>query len=198
MKLAIPGGRDRRALVLGAATIVGLVVAVRGVPAWRAWRAEARAVAAEIQSQAAQSDALLAGFAGSLDTLEARTTRFVDLGPALLSGDTPTEAGSTLAALLAELGRQTLVRLEAVDIRVDTSQARPLPRVTVEVQATADIAGVSAFLYGLEKGPALLAVRRLAIRPQTVDGPTDQLETLSVRLTVEGLALVQARGGEKR
>jgi len=188
------GARDRRALAFGAVTMLGLVLAFRGVPAWRAWRAEARAVAAELQSQAAQSDALLAGFAGSLDTLEARTARMLGVGPALLSGDTPAEAGSTLVALLAELGRQSLVRLEAVDIRVDTSRARPLPRVTVEVQATADIAGLSAFLYRLEKGPALLAVRRLAIRPQAVDGPADQLETLSIRLAVEGLALVRAPG----
>lgn len=197
MNVKLLAVRDQRALVLGAVTMLGLVLALRGVPAWRAWRAEARAVAAELQSQEARSDALLAGFAGSLDTLEARTARLLALGPALLSGETPAEAGSTLAALLAEVARESLVRLEAVDIRVDTSKAHALPRVAVEVQATADIAGLSAFLYGLEKGPALLAVRRLVIRPQAVDGPADQLETLSIRLAVEGPALVQTPG-EKR
>ena len=189
--------RDQRAVVFGAAITLGLVLAFRGLPAWRAWRAEARAGAAELQSQAARSDALLASFAGSLDALEGRTARMRELGPALLGGDTPAEAGSTLAALMAEMARQSLVRLEAVDIRVDTSEARPLPRVAVEVQATADITGLSLFLSGLEKGPTLLAVRRLVVRPQSIDGPADQLETLSIRLSVEGLAFVRPLGDKR-
>ena len=61
----------------------------------------------------------------------------------------------------------------------------------MEVQATADIVGLSSLVHALERGPVLLAVRRLSVRPQSVDSPTDQVETLSIRLTVEGLALVQ-------
>ena len=71
---------------------------------------------------------------------------------------------------------------------------RVLTEAGDEVQATADIAGLGSFLYGLEKGPTLLAVRRLDVRPQNVDSPGDQVETLAIRLTVEGLALVRARG----
>jgi len=186
--------RDQRALALGAAGILGLLVAFRAAPAWRVWRGEARAAAFEGMSQAGRSEAVLGSFPQTLDSLEARTARVRAVGPALLTGDTPAEAGSTLAGLLGDLSRQTLVRLDAIDIHVDTSRARALRRVTVEVQATADIAGLGSFLYGLEKGPTLLAVRRLDVRPQNVDSPGDQVETLAIRLTVEGLALVRARG----
>lgn len=187
--------RDRRALILGGAIMLGLVGVFRGLPAWRAWRAEARAAAAEAQSQAARSDALVAGLRESLDTLEARTALMRGLGPALLTGDTPAEAGSALTALLGELARQSLVRLEAVDIRIDTTAARSLPRVAAEVHATADITGLSSFLAALERGPTLLAVHQLAIRPQTPDGPANQVELLSIHFRVEGLALVRAPGG---
>ena len=186
--------RDQRALALGAAGILGLLVAFRAGPAWRVWRAEARAAAFEGMSQVARTDAVLGSFPATLDSLEARTARVRATGPALLTGDTPAEAGSTLAGLLGELSRQTLVRLDAIDIRVDTSKARVLRRVTVEVQATADVAGLGSFVARLEKGPTLLAIRRLEVRAQNVDGPGDQVETLAIRLTVEGLALVRARG----
>jgi hypothetical protein len=183
--------RDRRVLALGAACMLGLVAAFRIAPAWRTWRGEARAVALERMSQAARTDAVLTAFPETLDTLEARTARLGAMGPALLTGDTPAEAGSVLAGLLAELSRQTLVRLDAIDVHVDSSKTRPLPRVTVDVQATADIVGLTAFLRGLERGPTLLAVRRLEIRPQNVDSPAEQVELLATRFTVEGLALVR-------
>lgn len=194
MSTKLLGARDQRAVVIGAASMLGLVVALRGLPAWRSWRAEVRAVAVEAQAQAAQSDALLASFAASLDTLEARTARLLQLGPALLAGGTSGEAAATLSGILGELARQSLVRLDAVDIRVDSAGGRSLPRATVGVQATADITGLSAFLQGLEQGPALLAIRQLVVRPQATDGSADQVELLSIRLTVEGLALVRTPG----
>jgi len=187
----IVGVRDQRALGLGAAAVLGLIAVFRGLPAWRAWRAEARAAAVESITHEARTGVLLAGLAESLDTLEARTAGVRVVGPALLTGETAAAAASNLAALLADVARQSLVRLDAVDVRADTSKAHALPRVAVEVQATADIVGLSSLVHALERGPVLLAVRRLSVRPQSVDSPTDQVETLSIRLTVEGLALVQ-------
>ena len=49
---------------------------------------------------------------------------------------------------------------------------------------------LAAMLRGLEKGPALLAVRRLSVRPQSVDSPPGQVEALVVRFTVEGLVFL--------
>jgi hypothetical protein len=66
--------------------------------------------------------------------------------------------------------------------------------VSVEVQATADVVGLASLLRRLEGGPTLLAVRRLAVRPQNPASPPDQAELLSVRVTVEGVALIQLGG----
>ncbi len=192
MRRGVLAPRDQRALMLGVMCILGLVGVFRVVPAWRAWRAEARAEAIERLSEVAHADAVLGGFADALDTLEARTRRVRALGPGLLTGDTPAEAGSMLSGLLAELSRQTLTRLDAIDIHLDTSKTYVLPRVTAEIQATADITGLASFVQALERGPTLLAVRRLEVRPQNPDTPADQVETLAIRLAVEGVALVRA------
>jgi hypothetical protein len=186
--------RDRRALLLGFAIMLGLILAFRGIPAWQAWRRVARITASEIMTQAARTDALLGGFSLALDTLQARTAQVGAMGPVLLTDETSTGAASNLAAFIGELARQSLVRLEAVEMRVDSSKAHALPRVTVDLQATTDVAGLSSLLRGLEQGPTMLAVRNLAIRPQNADAPRDQVEVLSIRLTVEGLALVRQPG----
>lgn len=183
--------RDRRALIIGVATIGGLVLSARAVPAWWRWRTEVRASAAEAIAQKRRVEVVVAGFSQSLDSLEARMTRLKRLGPAFLTGATPAEAASMLAGLVGEVARSSLVRLDAIEMRVDTARGRDLPRVRVEAQATADIAGLAALLQGLEKGPTLLAVRQLSVRPQALDAPANQIESLAIRFTVEGLALLR-------
>lgn len=185
---------DRRALLLGAACILGLTVAARGIPLWWALRADRRAEAAETMARAEELASILGTFDEAMDSLESRTAQLSALGPALVAGEAPAVAGSNVEALLAELARASLVRLDAVDIKVDTAGTRQLPLVTLEVQATADITGLSALLEALERGPALLAVRRLSVRSSSVEAAAAPTESLSVRLTVEGLGLVRVPG----
>jgi hypothetical protein len=186
--------RDRRALTLGVVTIAALVFGLRGVPAWWRWRTEVRATAAEAIAQERRVHAIIAGFSQSLDSLGARAGRFRSMGPAFLAGATPAEAASTLAALVGEIARSSLVRIDAMELHVDSATAgNDMPRVRLDAQATADIAGLAAFVRGLEKGPALLAVRRLSVRPQSVESPPNQVESLTVQFTVEGLVLLSQR-----
>jgi len=183
--------RDRRALVIGVVAIGGLVIGLRGVPAWVRWRTEVRATAAEAITQEQRVDAVIAGFSQSLDTLGSRIGRLRKLGPAFITGATPTEAASTLAGLVGEMARSSLVRLDAIELHVDSSGGpTAMPRVRLEAQATADITGLATLLRSLEKGPTLLAVRRVSIRPQSVESPSNQVETLAIHFTVEGLALL--------
>ncbi len=183
--------RDRRALLVGLTVIGGLVLAFQALPAWLRWRSEARAAAAEVIAQERHRDAIVGGFARSLDTLEARTERLEKLGPAFVTGKTPAEAASTLAGVVAEIARASLVRLDAIEMKVDSADPRRLARVRLDAQATADIAGLSSLLRRFEQGPTLLAVRRLSVRAPAVDGAANQPETLALRFTVEGLALVR-------
>jgi hypothetical protein len=176
---------------MGVLVVGGLLVCFRGVPAWWTWQAEARTAAQEAISQAAWSDAVIGNFAASLDSLAARATEIRQLGPAFLAGETRAEAASTLTGLLADLARLSLVRLDAVDTRIDTSRTGALPRVWADVQAVGDIHGLAAFLERLERNATLLAVRRLSVRPQSAESPADQPELLTLRFSVEGLALVR-------
>jgi Type II secretion system (T2SS), protein M subtype b len=185
---------DRRVLLLGAGSILGLVAIFRGIPAWLAWQRDAHAAAAQRVSAADQDAVLLAAFPAALDSLEARTTRLLTIRPALLTAESPEEASSNLAAALADMARRAQVRLDGVDVRVDSSGVTALVRASAEVQATADIAGLAALLRSVEHGPVLLSVRRLKVQPQNVASPPDQVESLSLRLTIEGLVLLRRRG----
>lgn len=185
--------RDRRALALGLALIGGLVLALRGIPAWWRWRSDVRASAAEAIKQERRVQATIAGFSQSLDTLSDRVDRLKRMGPAFLRGETPAEAASMLAAAVSDIARASLVRIDAIQLRADSARTDTLelPRVKVEAQATGDVAGLAALLHGLEKGPLLLSVQRLSVRTSAVDAPPDQTEALTIQFTVEGLALLR-------
>jgi hypothetical protein len=183
--------RDRRALIAGVAVIGGLVLALRAVPAWWRWRGEVRATAAEAIGRERAVTAVVAGFSQSLDSLGAGVGRLRSMGPAFLTGATPTEAASMLAAVVGEVARSSLVRIDAIQLRTDSAPRLPMPRVRMEVQATGDIAGLAALLQGMEKGPVLMSVSRLSVRAATVDAPPAQIESLTIQFTVEGLALLR-------
>jgi hypothetical protein len=185
--------RDRRALFAGVAVIGGLVFALRGAPAWWRWRGEVRAAAAEAIERDQAVKEVVAGFSQSLDTLGVRIGALREIGPAFLSGATSTEAASMLASVVGEMARSSLVRIDAIELRADSAPATKLamPHVRAEVQATADIAGLAALLQTLERGPLLLSVRRLSVRAAAVDAPPNQVESLTIQLTVEGLALLR-------
>jgi len=187
------GMRDRRALTVGIATMGGLVIGLRVLPSWWRWRTDTRSAAADTIAQERRVSAIVAGFSQSLDSLGSRMGRLKSMGPAFLTGSTPAEASAMLAAIVGDIARSSLVRLDAIATHIDTVGPGKLdmPRVRVEAQATGDIAGLAALLQGLEKGPTLLEIQRLSVHPAAVDGPANQIESLSIRFTVEGLALIR-------
>lgn len=185
--------RDRRTLLIGLATIGGLVASFRGVPLWRAWQAGQRSAAADAIARAGRIESTVSSFSASLDTLEARTARLTKGGSAFLIGDTLPAAAGMLAGILAEAARSSLVRINTLHTSMPQSQGAQIPRVMVDLEATADIAGLAMLLRQLEGGPVILAIRRLSVRPQSVEGLPSSTELLSVRLTVEALAMVLRR-----
>jgi hypothetical protein len=190
--------RDRRALVAGMVAIGALVAVVRGVPAWWRWRADARSTAAESIAQEQRVRGVIADFSQSVDTLSARVERFRPLGRAFLPGATTAEAAASLTAIVGEIARASLVRIDAMELRIDSATSRlDMPRVRLEAQATADVTGLAALLRDLEKGPTLLAVRSLSVRPQSLESPANQAEMLTIHFTVEGLALLTPVKGEQ-
>ena len=194
--------RDRRVLLAGLAAIGVLVLVARGLPAWMRWRGDVRDRAVEAVQRRLQTRELVEALPVALDTLEARTARLRQLGPAYLTGGSAADASAALTALVSEMAREALVRIDAMNVQVDTvaEAGIAIPRVRLDAQATGDVTGLADLMRRLEhgEGSALLAVRRLSVRPHDIAGPADQVETLAIRLTIEGLALVRRPEGERR
>jgi hypothetical protein len=186
-----PVSRDRRALTLGAGLILILLLAFRGVPAWLAWRADSVASAAELSAELRRARTAVRDVRSALDTTQARVARFSAAGPSFLVARTPAEAPEVLAELVREAARLSSVEVQSLESRVDTAGGPALRHVSATVQGTGDVWGVAALLYRLEGHEALLAVREVSIHPQSVDTPPDGVESLRVRMRIEGLAAVQ-------
>lgn len=188
--------RDRRAVLLGAALLVPALVLARGLPVWRRWNAETAARAETARSQAVRTEAMAQGFAGVVDSLDARTQRLQAVTSHLVTGSTLPEAQANFEAALAEAARPALVRLDAVRIRVDSTAIAHggFPRLYAEAQATADLTGIALFLAALERGSPLLAIRQVAIEPTTgISSSPSTVPVLSLRLTVTALAGLAAK-----
>ncbi len=183
--------RDRRTLLIGTGVIASLVAVTRGVPAWRAWVAEARASAEEQERAAAEADGLVAQAHVARDSLAARNARYVALAPALIAGNTPAEASATLASLMSSAASGAGVKLGAVQLRpvADTGVRRAFVRVGVHADVVGDIAGITTLLTTLEQGPTRLRVRDITVTQPDAGSPSDRVEALHAELTVEGLAL---------
>ena len=176
--------------------IAALVLAFRGVPAWRGWQREARASAAEQVQEAARA-AYVVRQAGVIhDSLAARNRRYLALAPALLSGASAAAAGGSLAGLISGAAASSGVRLGAVQVQADSVALSTFTRIVARGDVTGDVRGITAFLRALERGPAALSVRELSIsQPEPAAGP-DRAEALRLQVVVSGLAVRAARRTE--
>ncbi len=181
--------RERRALLASGSFIAAIVLAGRGVPAWRHWIEEARAEAIEASNELARAEASVRREPAAAESLAVRERRFVGLAPAILSGRTPAAAGATLAALLSGAASAAGMRLDAVEVRADSAARGAFAKVAVRGSATGDVKGLAMLLTALERGPTLLAVREIAVAQPEPAAAADRMETLRVDLLVEGLML---------
>lgn len=181
--------RDRRALLVGVASVGFLVAVSRGLPAWRSWRESAYEEATAATTDLARARSLLSVSRAIGDSLDARNDRFLSLAPALLGGESPAAAGATLAGIVSGAAATAGVRIGAVQIRPDTMSSSTFTRVSVRADATGDIAGVSKMLATLERGPTLLAIRSLSIDQSEPAATSDRMEALRISFAVEGLML---------
>lgn len=183
--------RDRRTLAIGAAVILVLVLFAKGLPAWRRWDADARASAAEMAAEAARAEQTVRLLPASLDSLQARKARFVELGRGVLEGQSSAAAGASLAGLVSGAAARAGVQLGSVQVRPDSAGAGAFIRIQVRADATGDLPAITRMLGLLEGAPELLAVREVSITQPNPGGPAEQAEALRLELAVEGLALAR-------
>lgn len=192
--------RERRTLVVGAATVTALLGLGKGVPAWRRWDGLTRAAARETMAEAARARASVERLGVVRESLDARSARYRALTSRFVAGETPATAAGALASVITEWAARSGLTLGAVSVRVDSAAGAPprssrgpsLARISVSGDAVGDLAGVTTFLGDLEQGPLLLAVRELALTQPDPAAPGDRPEMLRVEFVIEGLTLAGA------
>jgi Type II secretion system (T2SS), protein M subtype b len=180
---------DRRVLLVGLVCIAALLLASRGIPAWRSWQSEKRAAASKLASEVARSERSVRMRRALADSLERRGARLLALAPALLNGETPAAAAGTLAGLISGAAATSGVRLGAVQVRPAATAPGAFARVAVRANAIGDVRGLVELLATLERGPTMLVVRELAVAQPEPATPAEAAEALRFEFVVEGLAL---------
>lgn len=191
--------RNRRTVLVAGVAIALLGIAFRGVPAWQAWRGEARGSAAQALAEVARATAMYEAFPILLDSLRARTVRLARVPVTPFAGRDPAEAGSALADLVKAAARSASVEITSLKVQADSSGSGGLPRVSVAVEAMGDVTGLSMMLASLEMSSVAIAIRSLSVAPTSIETPAHEIERLSLRFQIEGLALrreVPQRGGK--
>ncbi|MBA3889831.1 MAG: hypothetical protein H0X64_04810 [Gemmatimonadaceae bacterium] len=187
MSAALIAPRDRRALLVGAAALAGLVVFIRGVPAAVRWNEAAmeRAAVMRLRADAAATAVGAAGRTESQLVALNRTLEGVD--DLLLDGANPSGAGAALAELIAAASEDAEVALGSVELRVDQHDDAPIERVAVRTTITGDAAAVAYFIASLEVGPALLRIRELGISASMAHGLPGDAGGVTADIVIDGL-----------
>jgi hypothetical protein len=178
--------RDRRALVLGGATIGLAWLALRAVPAAHGaitrWEAGLRAR----REWLARSEAALAELPALEESTAVLTRRLAELAPRILAGSSENEAAASLAGLLGNLAMVHRARLERVERVADSMAAGPLRRVTMDAVVETDVRGLAALVSALASQQPVTHLVRLRVSTQDPGGHSSQPEVLRIELRVQG------------
>jgi len=126
------------------------------------------------------------------DTLVARNRRFLELEPYLLDGSTVAAATASLAGLVSSAATAANVRAGSVQVSADSNPNRNFARITLRMQATADVRGLATMLASLERGPVLLRIGELQVNQPDPRATSDRPEIMQLGLVVHGIALLRS------
>jgi hypothetical protein len=191
MKLQL-NPRDRRAVLLGGAVVVGSWLVTRGVPALLRAHADRRARTEASVRQLAAAREALADAAWTRDSLGARGRRLVTWAPRLVAGGTPAEAMAELQSIVSGMAAQHRVRIVRVEPSAD-SAAGLFTAIRLRVEAQSDVGGLAQWLAAIEEGDRLLSIVVLSISAPAPAASSGQAEVLRAELVIAGWAAPKAR-----
>ena len=180
--------RDRKALLLGGAVILGAVLVLRVIP-WgvRSVLALRTRTLERVETLARARDALAAAPA-QRDSLTLALGAVVALAPRLVDGRSAAEASASLSALVSMSASRHQVRLVRLDPLPD-SAAGVFRRVAVRAELEGDVRGLTRFLRTIETGDPLLTVPALAVLAPDAQGRSPGPEALRAEVSIEGFFL---------
>jgi len=181
------GTRDRRALTLGAATVLIALVASRGAPTWYAALERAREESASAARSSRDARSLLSSLPMMRDSLIARRATLLGALPVVTSAADANAAASSLSGAVSRAAADAGLATIAVSLRPDTIVVRGLSRPRVSLEARGDVSGLMQFLLLLEAGPPLMRVVEMTVTQPDPIGEA-RAEELRIMLVAEGVA----------
>lgn len=178
--------RDRRALRLGLAAVLGGWLLLRGAP--RAVTA-ALALDREVRGRGAllaETRASLRGEAGLADSAEIIRRLLLELAPKVVSGHSPVEAQADLGGRVSLAADRNHLRLLRMEPLPDSITAGRLRRLTARATLEGDIRGLTGFLKSMVQEPTVLTPTRLVVSAADPASPVSASEVLQGEVTVEG------------
>lgn len=184
--------RDRRALTIGAALILPVLLLGRALPAASARNERERARVGAIREELDRAEALLASRRRDATTVapgdgESARERWY------LVAASVAPAIADLSDYLAGIARAANVDVRSTIVRGDTAFADGAARVELRLALSSDTEGVLAFLRELSAGPLLVPLRSISISQPDPATPSSEPERLTAELVVEAY-VSQERG----
>lgn len=178
--------RDRRALLIGGAMVLGAVLLLRVLP----WAVRGTLGAAtglrERETLLVRARADLADAAMLRDSAAQLGQALVGLAPKILSGSSAADARADLSSRVNMAASGHQAKLERVDLLPDSLRAGRLRRVALRAAFECDVRGLAGVLEALEFGKVALSLRELRVTAADA-APADKMpEVLRVEMTVAG------------
>ena len=180
-------GRDRRALLIGGALVL-LVIVIRTVPfaisASRATAARAQSASDRLEF----SRRLILSSASMESTLVGMEEALARADAELLGAGSPARVAAELSAQLTQSARSAGLAVLSASATGDSTTGPVLVRPRVRLEALGDISGVMQFLLLLETGRGLLHIVEIAVTQPDPASPNERPEQLQLSILVEGAA----------
>ena len=125
------------------------------------------------------------------ESLAARRARLAALDSTLLSGQSASAAAADLTAAVEQFAMDAGVKMNALQIAVDSALSGSVAHVRVRFTGVADVMGLSAFLRMVEGGDIPLVVRELVVAQPDAAGPSSKPEALRIEILIEGIAIIR-------
>lgn len=184
--------RERRVMIGGAVMVTATFLAAHAVPAWRDWESYLTRRAEQRLIQATRAEQAVRELDAATDSLARLRELLAAIDTAVLHGANPSAAAANLAAQVTDAALNANVQVNTVRLNTDSVQSTRFARVSVRLDATADIGGVTALIATLAQQTGV-AVREITITQPDPAPISDLPETLRIELRVDALAAVTRR-----
>ena len=164
--------------------VIGVILALKGVPRLRDVYAGERQHAGEMQARAARAAKAVANQRKLRDSLTARNAVLSVARAQGFTGGSANALSAAVASYVTQTARAAAVDLVAMQVRPDTSAINDTRLVVVTASARGDVAGLMHLLSSLEGGAKRFRVVSVAVSQPDIGARPDVPESLSIELAL--------------